>query len=113
VHDFAVGALAGDEEFELGAGEGEVAEAVDGVEGVEGVAAEEPAEAGAGAVSAGVVAGYEGCFLRAGVVSLVRRFGKCWDAALSCSMEITPHWKASLRALSGVSMEVESESSEA
>jgi hypothetical protein len=39
------------------AGEGEVAVAVDGVEGVEGVAAEEPAEAGAGGVGAGVVAG--------------------------------------------------------
>ena len=64
VHDLAVGALAMDEEFELGFGEGEIAVAVDGVEGVEGVAAEEPAEAGAGGVGGGEVAGDEGGLFR-------------------------------------------------
>ena len=57
VHDFAVGALAVDQEFEFGFGEGEVTVAVDGVEGVEGVAAEEPTEAGARGVCGGEVAG--------------------------------------------------------
>ncbi len=59
MHDFAVGALAVDEEFKLGLGKSEVAEAVDGVEGVEGVAAKEPAEAGACGVGGGEVAGDE------------------------------------------------------
>ena len=64
MHDFAVGALAMDEELELGFGEGEIAVAVDGVEGVEGIAAEEPAEAGAGGVGGGEVAGDEGGLFR-------------------------------------------------
>ena len=67
MHDLAVVALAVDEEFELGFGEGEIAVAVDGVEGVERVAAEEPAEAGAGGVAGGVVAGDEGGFVFPGL----------------------------------------------
>ena len=59
VHDFAVVALAMDEELEFGFRKGEVAVAVDGVERVESVAAEEPAEAGARGVGGGVVAGDE------------------------------------------------------
>ena len=62
VHDFAVVALAVNEELELGLRKGEVAVAVDSVEGVEGVAAEEPAEAGARGVAGGIVAGDQGGF---------------------------------------------------
>ena len=123
VHDLAVGALAADEEFEFGFGEREVAVAVDGIEGVERVAAKEPAEARAGRVARSVITGHEGGFVIPGLRSETLRRARAGSGApallgmelwpgmvlvLSCSMEMTAHWKASLSDLSGVSMETES-----
>ena len=71
VHDFAIGALALEQEFERAAGEGEIAVAVRGVKGEERVAAEEPAEAGAGGIGGGVVAGDQAGFVVEGYLALV------------------------------------------